>query len=146
MITGFTHLHSFLAYLVLLLVIVAVVNALLGLTGKRTFADRDLRISLFALILAHIQVVIGIVLFFVSPMIQWFQKNNDVSQIMKDPGLRLYNLEHPLMMIIGIILITIGFSRHKKASSSKAKFKNILIFYGIGLALILSRIPWSAWF
>lgn len=146
MITGFTHLHSFLAYLVVLLIVIAVVNALLGLTGKRTFSDRDLRISLFTLILAHIQLLIGIALFFLSPMIQWFQENNEVSEIMKNADLRLYNLEHPLMMIIGIILITIGFSKHKKASSSKAKFTNILVFYGIGMILILSRIPWSAWF
>ncbi|HLS31750.1 MAG TPA: hypothetical protein VK021_12915 [Flavobacteriaceae bacterium] len=146
MTTGLIHLHSLLAYLVLLILIIAVVNAIVGLIGKRTFADRDLRISLFALILSHIQLLIGIVVFFISPLVHWFQKNSDVSQIMGDSDLRLYNLEHPLMMIIGIILITIGFSKHKKAGSSSKKFRTILIFYGIGLILILSRIPWDAWF
>jgi hypothetical protein len=27
-----------------------------------------------------------------------------------------------------------------------AKFKKIAIFYGLGLLLILSRIPWGQWF
>jgi|SRR5699024_1598666 len=146
MYTGLTHLHSFWAYLVLIMLVIAVVNALLGLIGKRTFGDKDLRIPLFTLIVSHIQLLVGIILFFISPLIQWFSKNEEVSSIMKDSDLRLYNLEHPLMMIIGIILITIGFSKHKNKASSAEKFKTILIFYGIALILVLSRIPWNAWF
>ena len=146
MYTGLQHLHSFWAYLVLIMLIIAVVNALLGLVGKRTFGDKDLRIPLFTLIVSHIQLLVGIIIFFISPLIQWFNKNEEVSSIMKNADLRLYNLEHPLMMIVGIILITIGFSKHKKKESSAQKFKTILIFYGIALVLILSRIPWSTWF
>jgi|SRR5690625_245149 len=143
--TGFIHLHSFLAYLVLILLIIAVINALLGLTGRRVFQARDLRISLFTLILAHLQLLTGILVFFVSPMIRWFDSESEVSLIMKNSDLRLYNLEHPLMMIIGIILITIGFSKHKKSVTDRGKFKTIFIFYLIALVLILSRIPWNAW-
>ena len=58
---------------------------------------------------------------------------------------RLTSLEHPLINIIAITLITIGWSKHKKALSSQAKFKSILLFFGLGLLLILSRIPWSLW-
>lgn len=144
--TAFKHLHSMWAYVVILLLAVAVANALMGIIGKRTFGVRDLRFSLFTLIAAHLQIVIGIVVFFVSPLIQWFNSNQEVSGIMKNSDLRLYNLEHPLMMIIGIILITIGFSKHKKADSSSGKFRSIFIFYTIALILILARIPWQAWF
>ena len=65
---------------------------------------------------------------------------------MKDAGVRLLALEHPLTMIIAIVLITIGWSKHKKQVKSQAKFKIFAIFYGIALLLILSRIPWSNWF
>jgi hypothetical protein len=58
----------------------------------------------------------------------------------------LTSLEHPLINIIAIVLITIGWSKHKKAANNDAKFQSIAIFYGIGLVLILSRIPWSLWF
>lgn len=146
MYTTIKYLHSLWAYLVVIMVFIAVTNAIFGLMGKRSFTIRDLRISLFALIVTHLQIVIGLVLFFVSPMVQWFNSNADKSLIMKDSQLRLINMEHPLMMIIGIILITIGFSKQKKKIAPNAKFKTILIFYGIGFILILMRIPWDLWF
>ncbi len=66
--------------------------------------------------------------------------------VMKDSTLRLYVVEHPLINIIALTLITIGWSRHKKTDDSTAKFKRIGWMYAIGLILLLSRIPWSAWF
>src|SRR3546814_8729542 len=50
---------------------------------------------------------------------------------------RLLALEHPLINIIAVVLITIGFSRHKKQTADASKFKSIAIFYAIGLVLIL---------
>lgn len=144
--TGLLHLHSFWAYLVVIMLFIAVINSLLGIMGKRNFGVRDLRISLFTLIVAHFQLLIGIVVFFLSGWVQWFNSDVEVSNIMKDSSLRLYNLEHPLMMIIGIILITIGFSKHKKAAASSGKFKSIFVFYTLALLLVMARIPWANWF
>src|SRR5699024_6893059 len=121
------------------MIFIAVSNALFGLIGKRPYAFRDFRIALFTLIVTHLQILIGLVLFFLSPMVHWFNASTDKSLMMKDAQLRLVNLEHPLMMIIAIALITIGFVRHKKKVESKSKFRVILIFYGIGLLLILAR-------
>lgn len=59
---------------------------------------------------------------------------------------RLLAVEHPFINIIALVLITIGWSRHKKLMESERKFKTISIFYGLGLLLILSRIPWGQWF
>ena len=58
---------------------------------------------------------------------------------------RLLAIEHPIMMILAITLITIGWSRHKKQVKSESKFKTFSIFYGLALVFILSRIPWSNW-
>ncbi|HET8838854.1 MAG TPA: hypothetical protein VFM82_07670 [Flavobacteriaceae bacterium] len=139
------HLHSYWAYLVVLIVLLATLNALTGAIGKRQFAPRDFRISLFALIVSHIQLLIGLILFFVSPMIQWFTAD-DIGAIMKDDTLRLYNVEHPLLMIIAVILITIGYSKHKKKLTSAPKFKILSIYYTLALIAILAIIPWEAWF
>ena len=95
---------------------------------------------MFGLIAAHIQLLVGFILYFVSPL------GSEAFGLMKDAALRLTSLEHPLTNIIAIVLITIGWSKHKKAATSEAKFKSIALFYGLGLALILSRIPWSLWF
>ena len=65
---------------------------------------------------------------------------------MENSTFRLYAVEHPTIMIITIVLITMGYSKHKKKLVSKPKFKMLAIFYTIGLLLMLSRIPWGQWF
>lgn len=132
-------LHSWWAYLAVLVLLVAVINSLMGYTSKRYFESKDLRIALFALIFTHIQLVLGLLVYFVSPL--GFESLGE----MKNADLRLTSLEHPLINIIAIAFITIGWSKHKKAEGT-LKFRKILFFYGIGLLLILSRIPWKTWF
>jgi hypothetical protein len=131
--------HSGWAYLALLLLLVAVVNSIVGLVGKKEFSAKDRKIAVFGLIGTHTQLVIGLILYFVSPL--GFASLGQMS----DKALRLTSLEHPLINIIAIILITIGWTKHKKLATSESKFKTFSIFYGLGLVLILSRIPWSMW-
>jgi hypothetical protein len=140
------YLHSYWAYLVLLVVVLATVNAIVGAVSKRSYAPKDFRISLFALICTHIQLLIGIILFFVSPKVAWFQEGITVKDIMGDSTLRLYAVEHPLLMVIAVALITIGYSKHKKKLSSAPKFKMLAIFYPLALLAMLAMIPWAAWF
>ncbi len=145
MYTAIQHLHSYWAYLVLLVVVLATFNAIVKLAGKKPFGPQDFRISLFALITMHLQLVIGLVLYFVSPYFSAFS-NEGMAEIMGDSTLRLYLIEHPLTMIVAIVFITIGYSKHKKKLSSSKKFKTLTIFYSISLLLLLSRIPWQNWF
>lgn len=132
--------HSGWAYLVLITLVIAVVNSIIGRNSKKEFSAQDRKIALFALIATHLQLVFGFVIYFVSPL-----GMASLGQ-MSDKALRLTSLEHPLINIIAIALITIGWSKHKKTADSQAKFKSIFLFYGLGLLLILSRIPWSLWF
>jgi len=137
-------IHSYWAYLALLILIIAVVNALIGMSSKKAFVAKDLRLSLFGLIFAHIQLLIGLVLYFVSP---WFEQWSTLGMgdVMKDAQTRLYLLEHPFTNIIAIVLITMGWSMHKRQTQDAKKFSRIGIFYTLGLLLLLSRIPWDAW-
>lgn len=138
--------HSYWAYLVVLVVTLATINALAGFFTKREYAPKDFRVSLFALIVTHLQLLIGIIIFFVSPKILWFADGVAVGDIMKDPLVRLYNVEHPFTMILMVVFITIGYSKHKKKLTSTPKFKMLSIFYTLALILMLSRIPWAEWF
>ena len=138
-------IHSYWAYLVLALLIIATVNAIIGLTQNKTFKDKDLRISLFTLIVMHIQLLIGLGWYFMSPSYKAL-KEVGMGEAMKNSDLRLLSVEHPLMMIIAIVFITIGWSKHKKQTTDNGKFKTIAVFYGLGLLFVLSRIPWSQWF
>jgi len=138
-------IHSYWAYIVLIILIIAVVNAFLGLTSKKEFKAKDLRISLFALIASHIQLIIGFIAYYTSTFYE-SMRGMGMGDIMKNSELRKPLIEHPLMIIIAIALITIGFSKHKKKTTDTAKFKTITIFYGIALLLILAVIPWGLWF
>ena len=139
------HIHSYWAYLVLIILIATTVNSIVGLIAKREYKPKDFRLALLGLITTHLQFVFGLVLYFISGKIQWFNEDMSVKDIMKNSDLRLYNVEHPSIMIIAIALLTIGYSKHKKKLVSGPKFKFLAIFYTLALLLILSRIPWKVW-
>ena len=135
--------HSYWAFFVLFVLVAAIVNAFIGRYMVKEFSVKDLRISLFGLIFSHIQLLIGLILYFVSP---WFGKWSALGMgVMKDSQARLYLVEHPITNLIAVVLITMGWSMHKRQSLDAKKFSRIGIFYTIGLLLLLSRIPWNTW-
>ncbi len=134
-------LHSYLAYLVVITVALASINSLIGLITKKEFGAKDFRVALFGLIFTHTQVLIGIIFFVLA---------NDFSEtpmgeIMKSSALRLKNVEHPMLMLIAVILLTIGYSKHKNMRTSASKFKILTITYTLALVAILAMIPWHIW-
>ena len=62
-------------------------------------------------------------------MSPWFKllKENG-SEVMGDKATGLLAVEHPIMMILAIVLITIGWSKHKKKTTDAAKFKSFCFF------------------
>ena len=143
MYIGLKHLHSFLPYLLLTVLLFAFVKSVIAYRGNHPHTEGHRKNGLILLILAHTQFLIGGILYFVSPMST--SGLNDLGAAMKDSTLRLYTLEHPLMMILAIVLITMAYSKSKKDISNQLKHKVKSIYYGVALLLILSRIPWSAW-
>jgi len=141
MYTGFLHLHSYFAYLVLLCVTISFLYALYGALSNKVYTEKDQKMGLIGLIPAHIQLLVGIVLYFISPL----GISNLGGHTMADATSRLYALEHPLMNIIAVVLITVGYSRAKKIEGSRTKFRSIYVFYGIAIIMVLSRIPWGVW-
>lgn len=141
MYIGFQHLHSSLAYLALALLIGAFAFALVDRIQKKPYSTSLKKLSLWALIGSHLQLVIGLVLYFISPL----GFSNFSGENMSNAVARLYMLEHPFTMIIAIIAITIGYSKSKKDVPDARRQMMLILGYGIGLILMLSRIPWDAW-
>jgi hypothetical protein len=128
-------IHSYFAWVALALIALAIISALLT-KNKENISYK--KWAFFSLMAIHIQLLIGLTLYFLSP----FGLDNLSGESMKDSFTRLLAVEHPLTNIIAIILITIGYSQSKKAENGS---KKILLFYSIGLLLLLSRVPWSTW-
>ena len=135
--------HSYWAFLVIIILTLIVINSIIAKFSKRAFNTKDLRLSLFGLIFSHIQLLIGLILYFTSP---WFNQFYQIGMdLLKNAENRLYLIEHPLINIVAIIFITLGWSLHKRQLDSSKKFLRIGIFYGLGLIFLLSRIPWDSW-
>jgi cytochrome bd-type quinol oxidase subunit 2 len=128
------HLHSGFRYIVVVLIVLAALLALVNLMGKKPYTEGNRKLNLFAMISAHTQLLIGIILYFVSPFVQFN------STTMKDPITRFFTVEHWLMMVIAIVLITVGHSKSKKAITPEAKHKAIFIFYLLALIIICAGI------
>lgn len=118
----------------MVLFIYTILMALIGWLAGRPYTNRNRLSNLFAMISAHTQLLIGIVLYFLSPLVQFN------SATMKDPTLRYFTVEHWVMMLIAIALITIGHSKSKKAIAPGAKHKIIALFYGIALIIIIGAL------
>lgn len=130
--------HSGLRWVILALLLFAIINAAKKQTSGR-YEKKDKMINLFAMISLHIQLLIGLVLYF-------FSKSGKISFSegwMKITMFRFYGMEHLLLMIIAIAVITMGRSKaEKKLKGTRDKHRRIMISYTIGLILILIAIPW----
>jgi hypothetical protein len=116
------------------MVLLAIIQSVLGWLGKKPYTEVNRRVNLFALISAHTQLLIGIVLYFLSPNVQFN------SSTMKTETTRYFTVEHWLMMVIAIVLITIGHSKSKKIILPEGKHKTIAIFYIIAFLIIIGAI------
>lgn len=119
--------HSGWRYVVILLLLAAFVTAVSGFTGKKAFTEGNRKLAVFALISSHIQLILGLLLYFMN---DWYKMDSSV------PSNRYWKMEHIAMMIIAIILITVGNAKSKKAVDAVAKYKNIFVFFGFALLII----------
>ena len=141
MYTGFQHLHSYLAYFVLATIAYSILYVTIKFVKKSTFSEKVRKVTLIAFIASHVQLLVGLVIYVISPL----GLSNLSSEAMGGAVSRLYALEHPLVMIIAIVLISVGYIKAKKPGDDARRFKTIILFYGMGLLLMLTRIPWQVW-
>lgn len=142
MYTGLKHLHSSMPYFFLPLLVVALVVFAMKWQAGKPFGKSDKRLALFTMILAHLQFLVGLTLYFVSPTVKAALESGE---LMSNSEYRFYGVEHISTMIIAIVLITIGYSRAKRLERPAGKFKALTLFFLIGLLLVLARIPWQSW-
>lgn len=124
--------HSGLRWIALLLLLLAIINAF---TAKN-YEKKHRLVNLFTMITFHTQLLLGIILYFLSDKVQFTEG------WMKQAMYRFYGMEHLTGMLLAIIVITIGHSKSKKGADAAAKFKAIKLWYVLALILVLAFIPW----
>ena len=130
------HTHSGIRWFVLVFLVLAIVLAVVKLVGKKEYSVADKKFGLFTMSFTHVQLLVGLILYFISGKVIFSGES------MESDLLRFFLVEHIGMMLIAVALITIGYSKVKKAVESKAKLRRTLIFYGLALLVILLAIPW----
>ena len=123
------HLHSILRWIILLLLLICLVQAL-----SKNIALR--KMSLWLLISAHLMLIVGIYQVFFGR----YGINKGLPagvELMKDKFYRFFWVEHPLMMIIAIILITVA-----RGKAKNLNYKSVTWLLIIALLAILAAVPW----
>lgn len=133
-------LHSLLRWFVLISLIYATYQAYKGWLSTMPYTPRDNKIRNITVIIVHLQLLVGLVLYIFSPVTR--QLFTNFGQAVEQTAIRFYGMEHSVMMILAVVFITIGSTKAKRLSNDIKKFKSIAIWFTIGLLIILVSIPW----
>jgi len=141
MYTPLLALHSLTRWLVLISLLFTIYRAYSGWLLNKPFSKLDNTVRYITVTIAHIQLIIGLWLYFISPIVHYFLYNFNTAVHQRQ--IRFFGMEHITVMLISIVLITIGSAKAKHKTTDKEKFKTIAIWFSIALVLILSSIPWA---
>ena len=139
-------IHSLLRWAIVLAGLWAVIRALKGVSGKTSYTGADNKAGLFFMIFLDTQLLIGLLLYFVTSSLGLKAFQTMGGGVMKDSYSRYFAVEHIFVAIVAIALVHIGRAKVKKATLDAQKHKTSLIFFAIAMILLLSRIPWPGTF
>jgi uncharacterized membrane protein len=134
MYTGLLHTHSLLRYFILIALVVVIVKGLIGLINKQPYGKWDNKLGLYLFIFTHMQLLAGLILYFVSPFVKFGPET------MSDKVTRYWTVEHILSMLIAVVLITLARTTSKKMANDADKHKRMVIFNFVALVVILAMI------
>lgn len=134
----FVQLHSYLRYFVLFFLLVTIIRTFYFWQKSLPFNKQTDKLNLYLFICTHLQLVLGLVLYTISPNVNL----SHMKAAMKDPIYRFWTVEHITLMLVAIVFITIARISMKKITTDTGKHKRLFIFNFIALILILGAIPW----
>lgn len=134
-------LHSIIRWLVLLSLLGAIGKSYRGLRSGQSFRKWDNRLRIITVTIAHLQVTLGLILYGLSPMVNYFL--NHFSEAVHMREIRFFGMEHITMMVIAVIVLTIGSAKTGKRKTDRDKFKTMLVWFTVAFIIIFLSIPWS---
>jgi predicted transporter len=134
-------LHSLIRWLVLISLVIASVYTYKSWKSGKVYTKKDDALRHWTATFAHIQMTIGLVLYFQSPLTAYFRSN--FAEAIHNRELRFFGMEHSLMMLIAVVLVSIGSSLSKRKQDDREKFKTMAVWFTISLVIILLNIPWQ---
>jgi hypothetical protein len=134
MYTGLLHTHSLLRYFILIGLLIVIIKSLIGLINKQPYGKWDNKLGLYLFIFTHMQLLVGIILYFVSPFVKFGPDT------MSDKATRYWTVEHIFAMLVAVVLITLARTTSKRMTSDEAKHKRMAIFNFVAFVVIIAMI------
>lgn len=131
--------HSILRWAVLLFGLYAITKSARGLLYKQDYTPNHNMAATLFIASVHLQVVLGLLLYVAR---DWAASFSDMAKAMGTTSIRFWAVEHLVGMLLAAVLIQVGRTKSKKETDTKKKHKTALIFFTIGLLIILAMIPW----
>ena len=127
-------LHSFWKIVTLTVLFYTIFRFIFSLLKNLNFKPLDLRITLFGLIFSNIYLSIKLILYLLSPKLKLW--SNGFNEIFNNIDVFYLLIESPFYNIFAVLIINIGWSLFKKATSNKKRFSRVILFYTIGLLFL----------
>ena len=137
-------LHSLFRWFVLASLIFTLYRGYKGWFSNLPFTKFDNTIRQTTATITHVQLILGVTLYFISPIVSYFLHNFSEAVHMRE--MRFFGMEHITVMLTAITVITIGSAKTKQKNTDREKFKAMAIWYSAGLFLVLASIPWGVLF
>lgn len=134
------NIHHYLAFVALFLIAWATINGISGSRSEKAWEDKHRKVNLFALIATHTMLLLGLVMLLMT------LSGADISEIMKNSVSRKSYIEHPMVGVFAAVLVTVGNAKSKKGIGNGKRFKATMLFFGLALVLLLSRLPYEKLF
>jgi hypothetical protein len=133
--------HNIFRWVVLIAGILAVGRALMGWFGKKEWTKQDRLIGVVFTSSVDIQLLFGILLYFVLSQITK-GAISDFGSAMGIRDIRFFAIEHVFYMVLALIFAHLGSMLPKKVDDSLSKHKRAAIWFSLALLIILVGIPW----
>ena len=140
--TGLLHLHNLLRWVILILLLISILKAYTGWQNKKAFSPGDKKIWLFTMISAHITLLLGLYQVAFGRYGIFTTTLPEGTSVMKDRFFRFFWVEHPVLMILAIVFITLAHGMAKKPVSDEEKYKKAFYYFLIALLLLAIAVPW----
>lgn len=140
MYSGLLVIHSLFRWIVLFLLLTAIYRAFTGYRQQRSFSKTDNAVRHWTATAAHIQLIIGIILYTKSPMVHYFRSHSSSPTPFFE--ITFFGVIHIGLMILAVVGLTIGSAIAKRRPADKEKFKTMLIWFLVALLVMMLAIPW----
>ena len=130
--------HSGIRWFVVLLLLGSVASSAYALVGSGAYTRRDARLRSGLATASHIQLLLGISLYIVSPVTAAFRREGFAGAFEAS----FFGLIHPLAMLTGVVILTLAGSLCKREADDRAKHRTNLQYLLLAALLIFAAIPW----